>query len=118
MKVTKLNGIELTKGQMTSLRKEGWCEDNEGNEFYRAPELARFKSKDGNSEVAVRQIVFGMNTIGNKMITGAEGFDGGAVYKVEVILMSVIVEQNCKIFTELEEAIDYYNKVKAFVKEM
>jgi len=120
----QLRFIPLEKGEMSQLREEGYItrkKDDKSIEHWMANRVASY-SVDGEFgvfDVTMTQIALGDVVPAASMGILASVDDDieiGVVYEVDATVASKGFPQTDKFFTELTEAIDYYNKIKAFFK--
>ena len=109
---------ELQKGEYKKLRDEGFIERGK-EEHYLAPTVASFSvdGEEGVFDISMKQI--GLGDIVNSSDMGILKAVNGTysvVYYVEITIASRGYQQNERFFTDFCEAIDYYNKIKAFFK--
>lgn len=120
----QLKFIPLEKGDMKQIREEGYITRKKGDKFTEHWKASRVASYSIDGEFGIFDIT--MTQIGIGEVVPAvnmgilESVDGdieiGVVYEVDATVASKGFPQTDKFFTELTEAIDYYNKVKAFFK--
>lgn len=125
---TEINWSELTKSQYDELETKG--EVKIGDTTYKkAPLIAAgwngFKYVE-MYEVTENNVVNGFIPIGVEIDTNI--FDGsrvgvnkmtipfGVMYYVRIVLSDLEVYANCRFYPSIEDAIDYFNKVKDFVE--
>ncbi len=109
---------ELQKGEYKKLRDEGFIERGK-EEHYLAPTVASFSvdGEEGVFDISMKQI--GLGDIVNSSDMGILKAVNGTysvVYYVEITIASRGYQQNERFFTDFCEAIEYYNKIKAFFK--
>lgn len=109
---------ELQKGEYKKLKDEGFIERGK-EEHYLAPTVASFTvdGEEGVFDISMKQIGLG-DIVKSSNMGILKAVDGtySVVYYVEVTIASRGFQQNEKFFTDFCEAIDYYNKIKAFFK--
>lgn len=126
---TEINWNELTKSQYDELETKG--EVSIGNVTYKkAPLIAT--GWNGTKyvemyEVTDNSVVNGFIPTGVEVDTGK--FDGcrvgvnrmtipfGVMYYVRIVLSELEVYANCRFYPNVEDAIDYFNKVRDFVEK-
>lgn len=109
---------ELQKGEYKKLKDEGFIERGK-EEHYLAPTVASFTvdGEDGVFDIHMTQIGLGdIVNSSNMGILKAVNGTYSVVYYVDVTIASCGYQQNERFFTDFCEAIDYYNKIKAFFK--
>lgn len=109
---------ELQKGEYKKLREDGFIERGK-DEHYLAPTVASFTvdGEEGVFDISMKQIGLGdIVNSSNMGILKAVNGTYNVVYYVNVTIASLGFQQNEKFFTDFCEAIDYYNKIKAFFK--
>lgn len=109
---------ELQKREYKKLKDEGFIERGK-EEHYLAPTVASFSvdGEEGVFDISMKQI--GLGDIVNSSDMGILKAVNGTysvVYYVEITIASRGYQQNERFFTDFCEAIDYYNKIKAFFK--
>lgn len=120
----QLKFIPLEKDDMTHLREEGYITRKKGDkniDYWMANRVASY-SVDG--EFGIFDITMTQIGIGDVVPAASMGIlasvdddiEIGVVYEVDATVASKGFPQTDKFFTELTEAIDYYNKIKAFFK--
>lgn len=120
----QLKFIPLEKGEMSQLREEGYITRKNGDksiDYWMANRVASY-SVDGEFgvfDVTMTQIALGdvVPAASMGILASIDADIGiGVVYEVDATVASKGFPQTDKFFTELTEAIDYYNKIKAFFK--
>lgn len=124
VKRNQLKFIPLEKEEYKQLRDEGYITRKKGDkniEYWQANRVASY-SVDG--EFGVFDITMTQIGVGDVVPYSTMGIlasvdndiEIGVVYEVDATVASKGFPQADKFFTELTEAIDYYNKIKAFFK--
>lgn len=123
IKRSRLQFDPLKKGESKKLCDDGFIVrkiDNEKRECCLAPEIASFSVGTGNfSEIKMTQISKGdvVRDVNTGIFQGVSDDESICLlYWIDVIIFNIGFRQNEKYFTELSEAIDYYNKIKTFLK--
>ena len=109
---------ELQKGEYKKLKDAGFIERGK-EEHYLAPTVASFTvdGEEGVFDISITQIGLGdIVNSSNMGILKAVNGTYSVVYYVDVTIASRGYQQNERFFTDFCEAIDYYNKIKAFFK--
>lgn len=118
LKRNQLVFSELKGGEYKKLQDEGYIERGK-EEHWRAQNVASLTidGEWGVFDIHMTQIGLG-DAVGSSSMGILESLpDGyGVVYYVDVAIASRGYPQNEKFFTDFCEAIDYYNKIKAFFK--
>lgn len=116
LKRNQLVFSELKKGEHKQLKDEGYVERGKEEHWMARPVASlSIDGEFGVFDVHMTQIGLGdvMNSMG--VLESISG-DYDVVYYVDVSIASIGYRQNEKFFTDFCEAIDYYNKIKAFFK--
>ena len=108
---------ELQKGEYKKLKDEGFIERGK-EEHYLAPTVAfTVDGEEGVFDIHMTQIGLGdIVNSSNMGILKAVNGTYSVVYYVDVTIASRGFQQDEKFFTDFCEAIDYYNKIRAFFK--
>lgn len=118
LKRNQLVFSELKGGEYKKLKDEGYIERGK-KEHWLAQNVASLTIDGEWGVFDVHMTQIGLGDVVNSSSMGVlESLpdDYGVVYYVDVAIASRGYQQNEKFFTDFCEAIDYYNKIKAFFK--
>ena len=130
VKKSQLIFEKLQNEELNSLRKDGVFSRTVFNkelnkdvevDYWIMPEIASFGIEGENGLFDVTMVQIGIDHASGRADMGIfKGVDGNndikLLYWVEVTLANYGYRENEKFFTDLTEAIDYYNKIKNFIK--
>ena len=118
----------LTEDQIISLQENGYVESN-GKKIGFAPRIAMFKSEGGfveMYEISPESVFINSILDGITMSSGEVGKTVGmttftmpvnVLYVVRAVVSQTNYYFNNRFFPNIEDAIEYYNKIKTFVIE-
>lgn len=124
VKRNQLKFIPLEKEEYKQIRDEGCICRTKGKETYEHWQANPIASFTIDGEYGVFDITMTQIGVGDVVPSSTMGIlekvesdePIGVVYEVDATVASKGYPQADKFFTELTEAIDYYNKIKAFFK--
>ena len=116
----------LTEDQIISLQEKGTVEYN-GKNIGFAPRITMFKNDDGfvemfeitNDSVFLNAVLEGVTVSSGEMgrTIGIPTFTVpvNVVYAVRAVVSQMNAYSNNRFFPNIEDAIDYYNKIRGFI---
>lgn len=124
----ELSWQELTDDQIFSLQEKKQIEIN-GKHLGFSPRVASFRNEDGfvemfevsNTNVFLNSILNGViytsGEVGNAVGMPTITIPMNVVYAVRAVVSPVNYYFNNRFFPNIDDAIDYYNKLRAFIIE-